>query len=389
MAARRKPPLRIVSLAFAIFLANALAGRSQTASTPKKNNLPDMNPAQELPPKSAATLHVQSPLVIASFTVSDPSGNYLDDLKQSDISVFDDGVRQRITHFGVSTAPLDAVIVVQTNDDAAPFLGSVRPLGPLFSGLLLGPTGKAAVLTYANKLRWAQQLSSNSPQLNESLQHLEPSGSKARLDDALAEGIRTLKGEAETARRVIIVFSDGADRGSATRADEIVRAASDANIQIYGIRFQPAKETFEDSGGVSGVLSKVRVLVPCTAPPGTPAVALRRCNFGLNLAPFAILALQSAQAELRANLLGQYAGYSGGVVYTSLKTRSIQDLLQQIALDINSQYSLTYVPSTLRQPAFHRIQIQASRPNATVRSRAGYFNEAEWLNPQAQVENPR
>jgi len=52
-------------------------------------------------------------------------------------------------------------------------------------------------------------------------------------------------------------------------------------------------------------------------------------------------------AELRKNMLAAYSGYTGGSNYTPFKVRSFQDVVQQIALDINSEYTLAYVPDTL------------------------------------------
>ena len=56
-----------------------------------------------------------------------------------------------------------------------------------------------------------------------------------------------------------------------------------------------------------------------------------------------------------------------------MKTHAFQDTLQQIFLDINSEYVLTYLPNTLKQEGFHRIQLQVSRPWLKVHTRAGYF----------------
>ncbi len=79
--------------------------------------------------------------------------------------------------------------------------------------------------------------------------------------------------------------------------------------------------------------------------------------------PLAVLGLQAARAEMRRNVLRQYAAYTGGVVYTPWKSHSVQSMLQQIAVEINSEYILTYVPSTVNQPGFHGV----------VLARAGYF----------------
>lgn len=68
-----------------------------------------------------------------------------------------------------------------------------------------------------------------------------------------------------------------------------------------------------------------------------------------------------------------YSGYTGGIVYTPFKVQSFQSVVQQIALDINSEYTLTYVPDTLEQKGFHQIEVEVSRPHLGVHARSVYF----------------
>jgi hypothetical protein len=76
---------------------------------------------------------------------------------------------------------------------------------------------------------------------------------------------------------------------------------------------------------------------------------------------------------MRRNLLGQYAGYTGGIVYTNGRERAVQDQLQNIALAVNGQYDLAYVPAALNNAGFHTLKITVSQPELRVRTRAGYF----------------
>lgn len=324
---------------------------------------------QNTPVKSDThTLHVQSPLVVAPVSVIDASGNFVEDLKKTDFTVLDNGISQSIMRCELNTEPAAAVIVIQANSSVAPLLDAVHPLGPLFSDLLLGPHGQAAVITYADKAYIAQQFSSNPEVLAATLREVSSTGSKARLNDALMSAISMLANRKRPERRIIIAISEGFDRGSAANAAEVIRATSESNIEIYGLRFNLAKTTFEQDE-VDGMFD--HTLTPCPAgPPGTPVIA---CRFRVNLVPFAVLALQTGVKEMHTNVLQQYAGYTGGLVYTHLRKRSLDGQLQNIALDLNSQYILTYVPTTLKQAGFHPIQIDVSRPGLQVRTRAGYF----------------
>jgi VWFA-related protein len=347
-----------------LFLACALVARAQSAPGPQTTK---KSPA--VPPATEETIHVASPLVVVPFTAESPKGGFVYDLKQREVQVLDNGVPQQISHFGLATQPIAAVIVVQANSNAAPFLKSVHPLGVLISGLLLGSNGRAAVLGYADDVTTLQPFSADPAKLNKALQHIKPEGSKARLNDALARAVRMLSGQAKAERRVIIVFSDGHNRGSAARGEQVVRAACDANIQIYALRFQPGREAFQNN---EKMLSQS--VYPAQAPPGGPA-SVRGGQPVLDFGPAVMLTLKVVRAQLRKNMLATYSVYTGGSVYTPLKTRRFQDALQQIALDINSEYTLTYVPSTLKEEGFHRIQVELTRPQLKVHTRSGYFNE--------------
>ena len=349
-----------------LILAYALPGQAQSAPG-KRTESRNEKPASAPPTISGGTIHVASPLVVVPFTVTAPSGDFVYDLNEKEVRVLDDGVPQQIRHFGMATQPTAAVIVVQANQQAAPFLGSIHPLGSLLSNLLLGSKGSAAVLTYSDEVALLRTFSNDPTALNKALQGIQAEGSMARLNDALARAVRMLANRTQAQRRVIIVLSDGLNRGSAARGEQVVRAACAANVQIYGLRFQPGREAFEN-----GKASLGKVVGAAEAPPGAPA-SVHGGQTVLNLVPVGVLALKVMRAQMRKNMLAAYAGYTGGRFYTPFKKRSFQDTLQQIALDINSEYVLTYVPDTLKEEGFHRIRLVVSRPRLKVHTRSGYF----------------
>jgi VWFA-related protein len=239
-------------------------------------------------------------------------------------------------------------------------------LGALLSDRLLGGKGSAAVLTYSDNVALQEPFSSDPSMLKRALQEVRAEGSKARLNDALARAVEMLSHQTQG---VIIVFSDGLNSGSAMRGEQIVRAACDANVQIFALRFQPGREAFEND-----MDSLRNSIYPAPAPPaGAGPASARGGQPVFDFGPAAILTLKVMRAELRKNTLAAYSSYTGGRVYTPFKKHSFQDALQQIALDINSEYVLTYVPDDLREEGFHQIQLDVSRPRVKVHTRFGYF----------------
>lgn len=323
-----------------------------------------------------ATIHVQSTLVQAPVTVTDASGNYVQTLGPSDFEILDDGVPQHITRFGLATEPVSLVILVQTNQAVEPLLPEVRPLGSVFSGLLLGAQGQVAVLCFDDKVRVAQNFTANPDTLNQTLQHLTVEGSRARLNDGMARAILMLSNRPAKERRVIVVISEGFDRGSETSQAEIIRAATGAGVAVYGLRFEPL-EAFLKNKQEPQQPTPADINMAKPGLPGHPHTPDSTQEYSdppsIDLLPLLSGARDAIRSARLKDTVDTYAKYTGGVAYGQWKENAIQNRLQRIALDINSQYMLAYVPSTLKEQGFHRLRITVREPKLRVRARAGYF----------------
>lgn len=324
-------------------------------------------------------IHVQSNLVDAHVVVKNQSGNYVQDLSASDFVVLDDGVPQHITRFSLAMQPVALVIVVQTSDSVGPLLQEVQPLGSVFANMLVGVQGQTAVLSFAGKSHLLQNFTSNAKALESTLQHLDTTGSGDRLNDALARAILMLSERPSKERRIIVVISEGLDRGSETSQAEIIRAATSAGISIYGLRFEPINVFLKNKPQYAPPnpidINMARPGLP--GQPHTPSSTEEYSNppgTG-NVIPLISDAINAARstAHLNRGVVRTYAEYTGGVSLGSWTKGGFDSKLQEIALDVNSQYMLSYVPSTLNQHGFHRIEISVRQPDLSVRTRAGYF----------------
>jgi VWFA-related protein len=336
------------------------------------------DPNADVLPKELARIHVQSSLVVAPVTVLDRRGQFVQSLSQDDFRVLDNGVPQRITEFSEEIQPVALAVVVQNNYSVQPLLSQVRPLGPEFSGLLVGSQGSAAVLEFSDRVNVLQPFTTNPTAIKLAFTKIHTSGSKARLNDALARAILMLSERPPTEKRVIVVFSEGYDHGSETKKDEIIQAAANADVTIYGLRFDPTEVLLRrqdaprnptaiyDADGLPGVPGQ----------PQTPTSTQLANNPSyvspLDLAAKSLTAARAARPKAKS-LIEHYCMVTGGDNYSHWFEHGLQNQLQRVALEVNSQYVLAYNPTTLRQPGFHRLQVMVLEPNLRVRYRAGYF----------------
>ena len=167
------------------------------------------------------------------------------DLEQEEFKVYDNGELQDIKQFDSEMRKLSLVIVVETNDTTVPFLDSVRPLGSMFSDLVMGPQGEVAVMTYSDHVDLALDFTSNGDKLDTVLRGLHGRGSGMHLDDAMAKALSMLEHRPKEDRKVVIIFSDGYNIGSQTKRSEIVQRSMNSNITVYGLGFSPLKGMWE------------------------------------------------------------------------------------------------------------------------------------------------
>jgi VWFA-related protein len=358
-----------VTLAAILFLAAARAQEPAPQSAPPQlEPRGDEDSAQE-------PIRAEAVLVTTPVTVEDDRGEFVFGLREPDFVVLDEGVPQRIERFVSEARPVSAVIVIQTSRDVSGTFPQISGLGPVFSSLLLGPAGQAAVITFDDRVRVAQDFSSDDDQLVETLGKLEARGDQARLNDAMMRALALLERRSREERRIVVVIGDGFDRGSETVDEEVVRRATGGEVTIYGLGLNPAAALAtrrRDPPPPDPLDTNVARPVPPNRPP-TPSESQRTYGTPIPLGDLLRGAGQALKSLVGDSPLEFYANYTGGAFYSHATKRALSDHLSRVAAEVQSQYELAYVPTSREQAGFRRIEVQVKRPGLKVRARAGYF----------------
>jgi VWFA-related protein len=361
-------------LAPAAWSQDGVAGKSPEQAAPKKDST---DQSQETEPFKIV-VPVQN--VTTPVTVFDSAGQFVYDLEKDEFKIYDNGQLQDITAFDTEIRRLSLVIIVETNDTTDPFLDSVRPLGSMFSDMVMGPQGEVAVLTYSDHVDLALDFTSDGDKLDTVLRGLHGRGGGLHLDDALARALSMLDHRPKEDRKVAIIFSDGYNIGSQMKRSEIVKRAMNSDITLYGLAFSPLKGLWKRPEK-DPPPDLVNESVARSMPPNTVLTPTNTDNIyetaDINIVAILLGLGEEAKKPLFKSSLQYYSTYSGGVSFTKWGKDTVQQYLNRIATEIHSQYELAYAPPKPIQPGFHTIKVEVRRPGAKVRARVGWFYQGE------------
>jgi Ca-activated chloride channel family protein len=268
--------------------------------------------------------------VVPSFvTVVDANNRLVTDLSKEDFEVFDNGRPQDITIFDNEVRPFTVVVMLDTS------ISMTDRLKDLIAGaeqflLRLLPHDKGMVGAFNDKIEFASGFMSDRNSLVSGLKRLD-FGNQTRLYDAVHASLDELK-DVE-GRKVILLFTDGADFGSKLSSGKALERARDAEVMIYGIGLET-----EFFNGQMVVRSKPD------------------------------------------SILNRFANETGGGYFDLKKNADLNSSFTRIAQELRSQYLLGFSPAAL-DGKIHRLEVRVKRPGLKARSRRSYTATAEGTMP--------
>lgn len=299
----------------AAFQANAAAPTGAGGSSEPANDEP------------VTTIRSSVQEVNLIFTATDKKGHFRKDLKQSDLSVLDDGKPPvSVSSFSSQTdLPLRVGLVLDVSGSITDrFTFEQQSAIHFFRQILRPRTDQAFVLAFDSIQRLTQDFTDNADQLARGVSGLTPGGGSAVFDAVYtASSQKLMKVHADRpVRRVIILISDGEDNQSRVTRPEAIEAAKRAEVTVYAI------------------------------------------------------STNTSNTRTRGDkVLQRLAEETGGRVFYPDKLDDVVHAFNLIQDELRSQYALSYKPADFSSDGHYRkIDIQArDMKNVTIRARKGYF----------------
>jgi VWFA-related protein len=354
------------------------AAASARAQQPQGPNAPKPGTPVQQPPQG--TIRVRVALVTAPVVVIGAKGEPILDLQQKDFHILDDGADQTIESFDLGGEQVSAVLVFETSARIAPLLPAVQKSAIVFTQTIVGPSGEAAVLSYDNSVNTLLPFSTDNDKIEKTIATLKPGNSGARLYDALASAVGLLRDRPSGQRRAIVVVGEASDAGSEEKLGRVLRDAQLANIVIYSVGLSPTSAGLRAPSSQAGPAS--------ATPPGTfggpsfPGAAQtptsqQQYGGNIDLLGLSEWAVRNAKAVVKDRPLEVAATATGGTYQPAFRESNLDNAIDAIGAELNSQYMLSYRPTGADSAGYHQIKVTVNRPGVKVRTRPGYYLESK------------
>jgi len=252
--------------------------------------------------------------------VSDGNGNVITGLRPENFTIYEDRVKQEITHFSPMDASITVAMLVEFSKRNEIFLDDVYNAMYGFVRTLR-PGDWTAVVGYDMTTTIFSDFTQNRNEIYKALRQFAiPSWNESNISDAIIEMVdRTQEIEGKVA---ILLISSGLDTFSRHTYDQALKACKDANASVYAIgigRF--IREYYDARGAIS----------------------------------------QSTNMDflMGDNRLKSFADFTGGVAYFPRYSTELPGIFNEISKSLRSQYSIGYVSTnTKRDGKFRNIKVE-------------------------------
>jgi VWFA-related protein len=261
-------------------------------------------------------------------SVFDSEGHEVDTLPEDAFKVYEDGVEQKIVGFRHEDLPISLGILIDSSGSMYDKRAAVDAAA-LNLVKLSNPKDEAFLVDFNSEPYIDQEFTSSIAKLQQGLGYVKAGGGTA-LYDAVIASADYLSKNAKQSKQVLLIVTDGDDNSSNATLDEAihrVQALDGPSIYCIGLLF----------GGD----------------------------------------LDHRDAKHSKEVLTQLSDDTGGQAYFPKKLQDVDEIAQQVAHDIRSQYMIEYHSTKPMSVAGYRtIHVEASAPGyhgLRVRTRAGYL----------------
>ena len=253
--------------------------------------------------------------------VIDRNNRPIGDVRQNEFHVFENGVEQPISYFSKEEVPISYGLAIDTSGSLRSQLGQVIEAGKvIINSNKPGDETFLVRFISSDKIEQVQDFTSNKDDLLDSLDTFYTEGGQTAIVDAVyvsAEHVAEYKkgDQSDRRRRALIVVTDGEDRGSQYKQEELFERLREEDVQIYVIGFV---NELDKEGGF----------------------------------------IRKSPREKAVALINRLAKETGGRAFFPESLSDLPNIAAEIVRDMRTQYVIGYYPTNkARDGSFRAIRV--------------------------------
>lgn len=272
--------------------------------------------------------------IVVYVAVYDDKGRMVAGLAPEDFTVMEDKVVQPLTGFARTEIPATVGLVIDTSGSMRNKMPRVEQAVDLFLEQN-NPENQLFFIRFDDEVELEEDFTREPEDIRDALANVVVKGGTA-LWDAVYLAVDKVE-DGDEPRRVVIVFTDGEDKDSYYKHDELVQKVREADAQVFIVAF--LDDELSTSKGFFGVFKSQR---------------------------------QKVQDQIAG-----VAEVTGGQAFFPEKVDDLSGVFANIARDLKNQYRLAYISSNLiHDGSWREIDVQVERARdlgLKVRAKKGYY----------------
>lgn len=304
--------------------------RSRQAPTATPTPFDQLPPPPPLPVEDTdEPLRIDTAIVNLNVRVIDRNNRPINNLRKDEIKIYEDGVLQTIDDFSKAEVPTNYSLVIDNSGSLRSQLEKVIEASKILVNTNR-PDDETSIIRFVSseKVEIVQDFTSRKTDLTDALDNLYIEGGPTAIIDAVylaAERVEQYEKSNrpnDHKRRALILVSDGEDRDSYYKMQQLFELLRESEVQIYAVGFV---NELDGDGGFIG---------------------------------------KSERAKAKS-FLERLAEETGGKAYFPNSLNELNPIAQDIANELRTQYLLSYYPSSVKNDgSFRSIKVVvADGPN--------------------------
>lgn len=312
-----------------------LPGEEKTATQPGeiKPVVPDRN-----------AIRIETRLVNLNVKALNRGGQPLVDIKPEEFIVYEDGLKQEVSHFRPVDAPVNLILLLDLSGSTKNRRKAMQEAARRFVDVLPAQDN-VAIVAFTRKYRPLTDFTRDKARLKSVLKEINDISGDTAFYDSMWKALDRLD-QLSDARKAIIVLTDGEDDSIESTDptehsfEQLLERASEDDVTIYPIYFSPSNN-YDKLGVIFG---------------------------DGNL-------MGNEKSRIARKQLSDLAEQTGGEIYNAQREENLEDAYKRVAAELHTLYSLAYSPEKLMHNGeFRKITVKVNRDGAVAKTRRGYYD---------------